>query len=117
MPSRMIPVYVDGVELLVEATLAAGSEPTSPRQDRVMNELSAAFDRAQTAIVAVAASAADTMNQLSQRPLCPDRMQIRFGLKFSLQGNVIISGIAGESTLEVTLNYPILPTDTGGDVT
>jgi len=40
-------------------------------------------------------------------------MQVKFGLKFSAQGNVIVAGAAGEATLEVALTYRRAPDGTG----
>ena len=45
----------------------------------------------------------------------PDEVEVRFGLKFSAQGNVIVAGAAGEATLEVTLTYRHDPPGGGDD--
>jgi hypothetical protein len=95
---------VGGVELLVETTQVAGTEETSTL-DRAQEAVGEAFDRAQSAIVAVAVSTVRTMGQLGKRSVHPDEMEVKFGLKFSAQGNVIVAGAAGEATLEVTLIY------------
>ena len=102
---RLIPLQVDGVELLVEATPVAGSEPTSARLDRAQGAVVDAFDRAQSAIVAVAASTVDTIGRLGERSVHPDEMTVTFGLKFSAQGHVIVAGASGEAALEVSLTY------------
>jgi len=105
----LIPIVVGGVELQVEAVRVGGSEQTSTL-DRVRDAVSDAFDRAQTAIVAVAASTVTTIGELGQRAVRPDQVQIKFGIKFSAQGNVIVSGASGEASLEVTLTYNKPPT-------
>lgn len=104
MTGRVIPVCVDGVELLVEASLVAGSEPTS-RLERAQDAVAEAFERAQTAIVAVASSTADVIEQMRKRAVRPNQVEVTFGLKFSAQGNVIMAGAAGEATVEVKLLY------------
>jgi hypothetical protein len=115
MAGRLLPLQVGGVELLVEATPVAGSEPTSTRLDRAQDAVAEAFDRAQTAIVAIAASTVSTISELGQRAVRPDEMQVKFGLKFSVQGNVIVAGTAAEATLEVTMTYRRGPGETSGD--
>lgn len=95
---------VGGVELLVETAPVAGSEQTSAL-DRAQAAVAEGFDRAQAAIVAVADSAVSTIGQLAERSVRPDEVEVRFGLKFSAQGNVIVAGAAGEATLEVALTY------------
>ena len=78
------------------------------------------FDRAQSAIVAVAESTVATIGQLGVR-YARMRWRSSSGVKFSAQGNVIVAGAAGEATLEVTLTYQRRPHETddsgeaGGD--
>ena|GEM_PF-4297582 len=35
----------------------------------------------------------------------PDEVQVKFGLKFTAAGNVILAGASGEATLEISLTY------------
>lgn len=105
MAGRVIPLRVGDVELLVEVSQVAGSEPTSTRLDRAGEAVTEAFDRAQAAIVSVASSTVTTIDELARRSVRPEQVQVKFGLKFSAQGNVIVAGAAGEATLEVTLTY------------
>jgi succinyl-CoA synthetase alpha subunit len=93
------------MDLLVETTPVAGTEQTSGKLDKAQEAVADAFERAQSAIVAVAESTVRTIGQLGQRSVRPDEMQVTFGLKFSAQGNVIVAGAAGEATLEVALTY------------
>jgi hypothetical protein len=37
----------------------------------------------------------------------PDRVEVEFGLKFSVSGGVIMAGVAGEASLKVTLGYDV----------
>jgi hypothetical protein len=105
--SRVIPLQVSGVELLVETApvVEVGSEPTSAKLGRAREVVTDAFDQAQNAILTVAESTADIISQLGKRSLSPNELEVKFGLKFSAQGNVIVAGAAGEATLEVTLTY------------
>ena len=104
MSIRTIPVRPGDVELLVETTSVAGTEPTSSvsdAADRVVD----AFDRARHAFVEVAASTADVIDAAADRGARPDHLEVEFGLKFSAKGNVIIVGASGEATLRVELFY------------
>jgi len=58
------------------------------------------FDRVQTTIVAVAESTVSTIGQLAARSVHPDEMEVKFGLKFSAQGSVIIASAVGEASLK-----------------
>lgn len=108
MNSRTIPVRVGDVELLVETTPVAGSEPTSRLSDAV-EHVEDAFTRAQQAILEIAASTAGVIGEAAGRGVRPDRLEVEFGLKVSVQGNVIVAGTAGEATLRVTLTYGAAP--------
>jgi hypothetical protein len=112
---RVLPMRVGGMELLVEVSPVAGTEPTSTRLDRAGEAVTEAFDRAQAAIAAVAASTVATIGQLGQHAVCPETVQVKFGLKFSAQGNVIVAGASGEATLEVSLTYRTDPARASGD--
>src|ERR1700677_1650773 len=105
MAGRAVVMRVGGAELLVETSPVAGTEQTSVKLDKAQEAVTDAFHRAQSAIVAVAESTVSTIGSLAQRSVHPDEMEVRFGLKFSAQGNVIVAGAAGEATLEVTLTY------------
>jgi hypothetical protein len=106
-------MHVGGMDLLVETMPVAGTEQTSGKLDKAQEAVGDAFDRAQSAIVAVAESTVATIGQLGKRSVHPDEMQVTFGLKFSAQGNVIVAGVAGEATLEVALTYRCAPDGTG----
>jgi hypothetical protein len=97
-------MQVGGLELLVETTQLPGTQQTAAL-GRAQAAVSEAFDRAQSAIVAIATSTVGTISRLGQHAAHPDEMTVVFGLKFSAQGNVIVAGATGEATLEVSLTY------------
>lgn len=107
-PTTTISVQVDGVELQVEAVPIAGSEQTSAL-DRAQDAVAEAFDRAQDAIVAIGSSTVATIDRLRRRAVGPEEVQVKFGLKFTAKGNVIVAGASGEATLEVLLTYRRTP--------
>jgi len=95
---------VGKIDLLVEATPVAGSEQTSTLGEagrRVVD----AYQQAQDAIVEVASSMADTVSRMAERAVRPDRVEVEFGLKFTMQGNVLVAAAAGEAALKVLVAY------------
>lgn len=103
-PSRLIPVRVGNVEIEVEAVAVAGTESTSGRAARAAGSVLDAFDRAQDAIVEVAKSTAEMIAKAGSAAR-PDRVEVEFGLKFSASGGVIMTAVAAEASLKVTLGY------------
>lgn len=79
-----MPIRIGDVELLVGTSPVTGSEPTST---------------------------VDVIGQLSESAVRPEQAEVTFGLQFSAQGNVVLAGVSGEATLEVTLRYGTV----GGD--
>jgi hypothetical protein len=109
MKGPVVPLQVGGVELLVQTTAVAGTEHLSTRVDRAGEAVADAFERAQSAILAVASSRVDTIGQLGKQTARPQQVQVKFGLKFTAKGNVIVAEASGEATLEVTLTYDGTP--------
>jgi hypothetical protein len=104
MADRVMPLRVGDVELLVEVSHALGTERTSSKLERAQDALGDAFDRAKSAIVAVGESTVDVIDRMSQKAR-PHQVEVKFGLKFSAQGNVVLAGASGEATLDVKLVY------------
>lgn len=104
--SRLIPLRVGDIEIEVEAVPATGTEATSGRAAKAAGSALEAFDRAQEAIIEVAKSTAQMIEEAGTAAR-PDRVDVEFGLKFSASGGVIIAGVAGEASLKVTLGYDI----------
>jgi hypothetical protein len=104
--TRVIPVSVDGVELLVETVPVTqpGTQPTASVEE-LAARAGELFDRAQDAVVAVASSVAATTKRLRERGMRPDRVEVEFGLKFSAQGRVVVAAASGEASLRVLMSY------------
>jgi hypothetical protein len=100
----LIPVRVGEIE--VEAVPVAGTEATAGRTTGAAGNVLEAFGRAQDAIIEVAKSTAEMINKAGAAAR-PDRVDVEFGLKFSVSGGVIIAGVAGEASLKVTLSYDV----------
>jgi len=82
---RLIPVRVGDVEIEVEAVPVTGTEPTSGRAAKAAGNVLDAFARAQDTIVAVAESTAQVIDRAGTAAR-PDRLQVEFGLSFSVSG-------------------------------
>jgi Trypsin-co-occurring domain 1 len=102
---QVAAVQMGGAELLVEVTPVAGSEPTSAKLDRAHEAIAGTIDRVQESIVAVAESTINTIKHLTEQAAHPDEIEVKFGLKFSAQGNVIVAAAAGDASLEITMTY------------
>lgn len=103
---RLIPVRVGDIEIAVEAVPVAGTEATFGRAGKAAGSVLDAFGRAQDAIIEVARSTAQMIEQAGAGAR-PDRVEVEFGLKFSASGTVIMAGVAGEASLKVTLGYDV----------
>lgn len=100
----VVPVRVGDGSILVETTVVAGSEPTSRASDAA-GAVVDAFDAARDAIVDLATSTWEAIEEAGKRAARPAHVEVEFGLKFSAKGNVIVAGAAGEATLRVKLTY------------
>ena len=103
---RLVPVRVGDIEIQVEAVPVAGTEATSGRAERAAGSVLEAFGRAQDAIIEVAKSTAQMIDNAGATAR-PDRVDVEFGLKFSVSGTVIMAAVAGEASLKVTLGYDV----------
>jgi hypothetical protein len=104
LSGKAMPIRIGGIEVLVETTEVAGTQPTSKASDAADHVLDA-FDRAKQTILEVAESTAGLIEEAARRGARPDQLQVEFGLKFSVQGNIIVAGATAEAALVVRLTY------------
>jgi Trypsin-co-occurring domain 1 len=99
----LVPANVGGLDLLVEAISLPGSEPVSRggQAERVQD----LFNRAQAVIEQIAISTAQIRDRVAARAVMPDKIEIEFGLKFSVQGQIIVASTATEASLAVRISY------------
>ncbi|WP_328460223.1 CU044_2847 family protein [Streptomyces sp. NBC_00448] len=105
MTSRLLPLRVGDVDLLVETVTVAGSEPTS-RLRNASGRVVDAFDHARDAIVEIASATGEAIGRLTHEATRPEQVEVEFGLKFSTQGTIVVAGVSGEASLVVRLKYP-----------
>src|SRR4051812_30034362 len=96
----VVPVRFADVEVLVEVTetTVGGSEPVSATSHVVD-----AYDKAESAILAVTKSVAGTISRLTDAARRPKELQVEFGLSVTVEGDVLIAKGKAGATLAVTL--------------
>src|SRR5262249_25231869 len=104
MASRTVPVQLGDVEVLVETTPVAGSEPTTSLSEATAR-MADAFDDVRAAIVQVAVKTVGVIGDAAKRGARPDRLEVEFGLKFSASGKLIVASATAEASLQVKLVY------------
>jgi Trypsin-co-occurring domain 1 len=104
---QVVPMRVGDVEVLVQTIPVAGTEKTSTGD--VSRKALDAFRLAQEVIVGAAVSTLGTVGELASRAARPDKLEVEFGLGFSVKGNVIVVGGQADATLKVKLTYDARP--------
>ena len=109
----IIEVRVGQERLLVETIPVSGSELTSAKLHRPPDHVLDAFDRTKDAIIEVATSAKQVIKETAARAARPDRLEIEFGIGFTVKGDVIVAGAACNASLVVRLVYDTSDQDGG----
>lgn len=105
MAGRFVPMRIGDVEVLVEATQVPGSEPTSAL-DTAQAKMVDVLHRAQDAILEVGRSTAEAAGKLATVAVArPEKVEVEFGLGFSVKGNVIVAAGGADASLKVKLVY------------
>jgi NTP-dependent ternary system trypsin peptidase co-occuring protein len=94
---------IGGVDVLVQTIAGPATERTSAlgeAGERVQD----AFEKAQDVIVGAAVSTVGLLGKLG-RNARPDKLELEFGLGFSVKGQVIVVGGQADATLKVKLTY------------
>ncbi|MGV1005309.1 MAG: CU044_2847 family protein [Candidatus Nanopelagicales bacterium] len=102
---RIVPVQVDGVDLWVETVVLPGSEPTSGGLGKAGERVIEGFAAAQEAIGVIARRVAGTVAELSGQAVCPDKLQVEFGLSFTATGHILVAGSSAGTSLKVSVTY------------
>jgi hypothetical protein len=100
----MVQMRIGEVDVLVETVPVAGTEPTSGL-DAAGDRMLDALERAQATIVAIGLSTVDTIGKLALAATKPEKVEVEFGLGFSVKGNVIVASGQADATLKVKLVY------------
>jgi len=106
VPTTLLPIRVGDIEVLVETVELYGSEPTSALS-AAQNRVSNAFDRAKEAIIQVAGSAISTIRASAEQAGRPEKVELEFGLKFDVNGNIVLATGSAGASLTVKLSYQL----------
>jgi len=106
--STVLSINVDGQEILIEAETIYGSEETSA--DDVIERTAGSFERAKATIVAISKSLVTAINGVDEA-LTPDEFTLEFGIKFKVDGSVLVAAVSTEAALTIKMVYKHKVTD------
>jgi Trypsin-co-occurring domain 1 len=104
-----LSVQINGQEVLIEAEPVYGSEDTGVGD--VVEHAQDAFERATKTISNVSKSMVQAVRSL-QGENRPNEFSLEFGIKFKVDGSVMIASTSGEATLTVKMMYKHSPEST-----
>ncbi len=104
MASEPVPMRFGGVDVLVQTVPTADPEPTV-KGPAVAQRALDALEQARAVVVGAAASTAAMLDQLGERAVRPDTLQVQFGLGFSASGGIVVMGSTASACLTITLTY------------
>jgi Trypsin-co-occurring domain 1 len=106
MGTIYLPINVNGntVYIEAEATQVVGSQPTSGGFDRVLKEAPDTFVRAQQTVKSIAVGMVSAIKEIHTK-LAPEEFEIEIALKFTAEGNVVLTKLGGEAQIMIHLTY------------
>jgi hypothetical protein len=106
-------VQINGQEVLIETEQDYGSEYTGVGE--VVGRAQDAFERATTTISNVSKSMVSTIRSLKGENR-PNEFSLEFGIKFKIDGSVVLASSSGEATLTVKMLYKHPPSPEASSV-
>lgn len=100
--SEAIPVKVGDTTVFIEMEEAYGTELTSAEQ--VLRGAEDAFNRAKETILTVSSNIVEGIKKLDNA-VTPSQFTLEFGVKFRVDGTVMLASAGTEATLKVTMIY------------
>lgn len=115
MTTVNLPINVNGNTIYVEAetTQIIGSQPTSGVIERVLKEAPDTFVHAQQTVKSIAVGMVSAVREINKK-LAPEEFEIEIALKFTAEGNVVLTKLGGEAQIMVHLTYR-QPSETNTD--
>ncbi|GLY51638.1 CU044_2847 family protein [Lentzea sp. NBRC 102530] len=104
MAGKLVPMWIGDVEVEVETLAGPWSEDTSALDEAGKRVLDA-FAIAREVIVGAAIATAETAGKIAARSVRPDKLEVEFGLGYSIKGNVVVVSGHADATLKVKLTY------------
>ena len=110
-----LSVQINGKDVLIEAEPVFGAEYTGAEEVTVQRA-QGAFERARETISEVSQSMVKTVRNF-KRSTRPDEFSLEFGIKFKMDGSVVIASTSTEATLTVKMVYKNSSADNRTDTT
>lgn len=106
MATVYLPIDVNGNTIYIEAeaTQVVGSQPTFGGFDRVLKEAPDTFVHAQQTVKSIAVGMVSAIKEI-HKTLAPEEFQIEIALKFTAEGNVVLTKLGGEAQILIHLTY------------
>ncbi|HEY7419900.1 MAG TPA: CU044_2847 family protein [Ktedonobacteraceae bacterium] len=106
MVTEYLPIDINGDTIYVEVQPArrTGSQPTSGRIERVLIETHESFAQAQRTVKHIAAGMVTAIREIDHR-LAPEEFEIDIALKFTAEGNVVLTKLGGEAQISIHMTY------------
>jgi hypothetical protein len=98
-----IPVLIEGEEIYIEVADVYGAQKTGVGS-KFVEGTEQAFDRAMNTIGSVSRQLVATVGNLKEASR-PEEFSLEFGVKFKLDGKVVIASTSGEASLVVKMLY------------
>lgn len=99
--AEIVPVTIQDQTIYIEMEATYGSEETSPS---ALQQLTSAFDRARETAITVTSGMVSAIREMDQA-LTPDEFELQFGIKFKVDGTVVVASVGTESTLNIKMVY------------
>lgn len=100
MSCSMRPMLIGNREVYVEIEQYGEEEVTAA--NRVLSQVENAFEAVQYTIINVSKSIVSAIDELGEKG-APDEFKIEFSLKIGAEGQIILTKMAGEAQLAITL--------------
>ncbi|RKS08459.1 hypothetical protein DFP74_4157 [Nocardiopsis sp. Huas11] len=108
LPKKFVPITIDGVDVYVAVQQLPGSEPmTSGVTAAVAKKAAEAVDQVQEVVHGMASKFSGTVRELAQQATRPESVSVEFGVTIAAEGSLIVFSGSAESSVTVTLTYPI----------
>ena len=110
-----IPVVIEGKPIQIEVAGNYGSQDTSTRSGtNAIERAQNAFENAKESIFAICQSVVQTIDKVDDA-ITPDEFTLEFGIKFKVDGSVLLAAVSSEATLTVKMVYKHKRAKVGGD--
>ncbi len=105
--SKYIPFKTDGGTIYIEAidTVVSSSESDGGESLATGKQLNKATNTLKETLRPVSEIIQSTVQSVKETEISPNKLEIELGLKFSANGNVIVSKVSGEVALKIKATW------------